>query len=178
MQLFFSIKISYLQPFREIMGEQTKRQFSTKNDATGQQKMTFFEISFLLHIYLSRRNFFVFNKISYHQPFREFMGGGKQNVNYPLKMTPQAKKMTFFGFFFLLHIFTSIRNFFVITKITYIQPLREIMGDKEKALHRTTNERTTNERTTNYIDDDNSPPGFFQNPRANNWVIFLPENPI
>ena len=44
-KLFCFIKYSYLQPFREIMGGQTKRHFSTKNDATG-QKMTFFGFFF------------------------------------------------------------------------------------------------------------------------------------
>ena len=62
------------------MGGQTKRQFSAKNDATG-QKNILFEISFLMHIYPSRQNFFVFTKISYLQPFRDFMGGTKKRYN-------------------------------------------------------------------------------------------------
>ena len=44
-KLFVFIKISYLQPFREIMGGQTKRKFSAKNDAAG-RKNDFFEFSF------------------------------------------------------------------------------------------------------------------------------------
>ena len=136
-KLFCVTKISYLQPFREIMGGQTKLQFSTKNDATG-QKNDLFRI-----------------------------------------------------FFLLLHILTSRQNFFVLIKFSYLQPFREIMGGQRKALHRTTNERrrtttndddeqrrtTTNEdkrrRTKNYMDDDNSPLGFFQNPRANKQLIDL-----
>ena len=43
---FVFIKFSYLQPFREIMGGQTKRQFSTKNDATGQKNVVFFHFLF------------------------------------------------------------------------------------------------------------------------------------
>ena len=38
---FVFVKISYLQPFREIMGGQTKHQFLAKNDATGQKNDLF-----------------------------------------------------------------------------------------------------------------------------------------
>ena len=77
---FVFTKISYLQPFREIMGGQTKLQFSTKNDATGQKKWLFSIFFLLSHIYTLRRNFFVFIKISYLQPFREIMGGQEKSV--------------------------------------------------------------------------------------------------
>ena len=63
------------------------------------------------------------------------------------------KKWLFRIFFLLLHIYTSRHNFFVFIKISYLQPFREIMGDKEKALHRTTTNdderRTTNDERTN-----------------------------
>ena len=50
-----------------------------------------------------------------------------------------AEKMTFFGFFFI----ASRRNFFVFTKISYLQPFREIMGGPEKALQQRRWRRTT-----------------------------------
>ena len=59
--------------------------------------------------------------------------GDKQNFNFRLKMTTQAKKMNFFRIFFLLlHIYTSRCSFFVFNKITYLQPFREIIGGQTK----------------------------------------------
>ena len=105
----------------------------------------------LLHIYSSRRNFFVFIKISYLQPFREIMGGQRIR-KFSAKMTPQAKKMTFFRIFFLLlHIFTSRRNFFVITKISYLQPFREIMGGQGKSVTSTTTNKRQRRTTLTII---------------------------
>ena len=55
--------------------------FGLHNDLIMAKKMTFFRIFFLLlHIFTSRRNFFVFIKISYLQPFREIMGGQEKSV--------------------------------------------------------------------------------------------------
>ena len=55
---FVFIKITYLQPFREIIGRQTKRQFSTKNDATGQKKRLFSEFfSFVAHLHVEMKLF-------------------------------------------------------------------------------------------------------------------------
>ena len=73
----------------------------SKNDATGQKNDFFSDFFFLLHIYTSRRNFFVVIKISYLQPFREIMGGQRIR-KFSAKMTLQAKKMTFFRIFFSL----------------------------------------------------------------------------
>ena len=115
--LFVFTKISYLQPFREIMEGQTKHKFSAKNDATV-QKNDFFR-NFLIcctsthrdETFLSLPNFHIFSRL-------EKSWGDKQNVNFQLKMTPQAKKMTFFlKFSFLLHIYPSRRNFFSFNKI-------------------------------------------------------------
>ena len=94
--------------------------------------------------------------------------GGQKNPKFSTKNDATGQKKDFFLIFFLLlHIFTSRWNFFVITKIAYLQLFREIMGDQKKR-YINDNERTT---TTNYIDDDNSPPEFFQNPRANTLKI-------
>ena len=58
---------------------------------------------------------------------------------------------------------------FVITKISYLQPFREIMRGENSVT--TNNKQTTNkQQTTNTTDDHNSPSGFFQNPGANNIV--------
>ena len=46
----------------------------------------------------------------------------------------------------------SRQSFFVLTKISYLQRFRDIMGGQGKALHRQTNEQTMNERTND--DDD------------------------
>ena len=73
-----------------------------------------------------------------------------------------GRKNDFFKIFFAVHIYLSRRIFFVITKISYLQPFREIMGGQIALRQRTT---TT---TTNTTNDPNSPPGFFQNPRVNN----------
>ena len=125
------------------------------------KKQLFSKFSSLLHIYLSRRNFFVLIKISYLQSFREIMGGQRIR-KFSVKMTPQAKKMTFFRIFFFCC--TSSRRdetFLLLPKFHIFSRSEKSWGDKEKALH----------RTTNYIDDENSPPGFFQNPRANNYHL-------
>ena len=161
---FVIIKISYLQPFREIMGGQTKRQFSAKNDAEG-RKNDFFQ-NFICsctsthqdETFLLLSKFLIFSRL-------EKSWGDEQNVNFRLKMTPQAKKMTFFGFF------SSVAHLHVKTKLfCYYQNFissavqRNHGGTRKKRYinERMTNDerRTTNERTTNYIDDDNSPPGF------------------
>ena len=64
----------------------------------------------------------------------------------------RPKKLLFSKFSLLLHIYPSRQNFFVITKISYLQPFREIMWGQRKALHRTTttttNEQTNDERRT------------------------------
>ena len=49
--------------------------FSAKKLAAGRKKWHISDFSFLLHIYPLRRNFIVFYKIAYLQPFREIMGG-------------------------------------------------------------------------------------------------------
>ena len=54
--------------------------------------------------------------------------GGHKNVNFRLKISPQAKKMIFLDFDFLLHIYPLRCNFFVFTEILYLQPFREIIG--------------------------------------------------
>ena len=128
--------------------------FVNQNNSLEAEKMTFFNFFLLLHIYSSRRNFFVFTKISYLQPFREIMGGQRIR-KFSAKMTPQAKKMTFFRKFFseffrkfslLLHIYTLRRNFFVFNKISYLQPFREIMGGQGKSVTSTNERRTTNDK--------------------------------
>ena len=63
---------------------------------------------------------FISIKISYLLPFREIMGY-KQNVNFQLKMTPQAKKMTFFEIFFFCCTSTHRdETFFSFIKFSYL----------------------------------------------------------
>ena len=95
---FVFTKISYLQPLREIMGGQTKRQFSTKNDATGQKNDFFWFFFLLLHISTSRRNFFCFYQIFISSAIQRNLRVDKQNVIFRLKTTPSYIKMiNYFG---------------------------------------------------------------------------------
>jgi len=126
----------------------------------------------MLHIYSSKQNFFVLTKISYLQPFREIMGGQRIRF-FSAKMTPQAKKMTFFRIFFFSCTSTHQgATFLFLLKLHIFSRSEKSWGDKEKRYieQRTNDERRT---TTKYIDDDNSPAGFFQNPRAKNKHIYI-----
>ena len=82
--------------------------------------------------------------------------GDKQNVNFLKKMTPQAKKIFFFEIFFSVAHLPIEMKFFVITKISYLQPFIEIMGGQNSVT--TTPPQPT--PTTNTTDDHNSPSGF------------------
>ena len=53
----------------------------------------------LLHMYPSRRNFFVFTKITYLQPFRKIMKGQTKR-QFSAKTDAAGQKMTFQIFFF------------------------------------------------------------------------------
>ena len=94
------------------------------------KKCLVFIFLFWMHIYTSRQNFFASTKISYLQPLRKIMGGTK-NVNFRLKNRRRTKKLLILDFFILMHIYLSRRKFFVSTKISYLQPFREIMGGPE-----------------------------------------------
>ena len=107
------------------------------------EKWLFSNLSLLLHIYSTKRNFFVVIKFSYLQPFREIMGGQTKRQFSTKNDATGQKKRLFSDFFLLLHIFTSRRKNFVITKISYLQPFREIMGGPEKALHQRRRRQTT-----------------------------------
>jgi len=136
--------------------------FVNRNKSPEAKQMTFFKIfNLLLHIYSSRRNFFVFNKISYLQPFREIMG--KQRIRkFSAKMTPQAKKTIFFRIFFFFRTSTHQGATFLILSKFHLQPFREIMGGGQgKSVTSTTNNDELQRRTTttNYIDDHKNPSG-------------------
>jgi len=120
----------------------------------------------LLHIYSSRRNFFVFNKISYLQPFREIMGGQRIR-KFSAKMTPQAKKMTFFRIFFSvahLHVETKLFCYYQNYISSAVQ--RNHGGTKKKRYindERRTNDNEQRRTTLTII----IPRQDSQNPRAN-----------
>ena len=106
--------------------------------------------------FLFLSNFHIFSR-------SEKSWGGQTNVNFRLKMPPQAKKITFFGFFFFCC--TSSRRdetFLLLPKIHIFSRLEKSWGDQKKRYINDNDERTTtNERrTTNYIDDHNTPSGF------------------
>ena len=122
----------------------------------------------LLHIYSSRRNFFVFTKISYLQPFIEIMGGQRIR-KFSAKMTPQAKKMTFFRIFFFSCTSTHRgATFLFLSKFHIFSRSEKSWGDKKKALHRTTNNEQRRTTLTIIIPRQDS-----QNPRANNCSLLF-----
>ena len=103
-------------------------------------------------------------------------------LSWPLfvnrKKSPEAGKMFFFEIFFVVaHILieTKLFCFYQIFISSAVQrnhwgtskSVTSTTNDERRTNERTNDERTNERRTTNYIDDDNSPPGFFQNPRAN-----------
>ena len=101
---------------------------------------------FLLHIYTSRHNFFVFNKISYLQPFKEIVRGQRIR-KFSAKMTPQAKKMTFFRIFFF-----SCTSTHQGANFLFLLKFHIFMGGQEKSVTSTNDERrrtTTNDERTN-----------------------------
>ena len=73
------------------MGGQTKRQFSTKNDATG-QKNDFFEIFFSVAHLPIKKKLLCFYQIFISSVVREIMGGTKRVTNEQTtnKQTPQT----------------------------------------------------------------------------------------
>ena len=112
------------------MGGQTKRQFSAKNDATG-QKMTFFEIFFsVAHLLIENNTFCSDRNLTSSAVQKSWRV--KQNVNFRLKMTPQAKKNTFFEIFSsVAHVPIKTKHFYFI-KISYLKSFREIKGGQKK----------------------------------------------
>ena len=72
--------------------------------------------------------------------------GDKQNVNFRLKMTPQAKKMTFFGFFFFCC--TSSRRdetFLLLPKFHIFSRSEKSWGDQKKRYINNERRRRTND---------------------------------
>ena len=98
-------------------------------------------------------------KISYLQPFREIMGG-QRIQKFSAKMTPQAKKMTFFRIFFLAHLHIKAQLFCFYQNSISSAVQRNHGGTRKKRYINDDDERGTNERRTNYIDDHNTPSGF------------------
>ena len=95
------------------------------------------------------------------------MGDNKKHQFLAKKIATGRKNDFCLDFFVLLHIYPSRRNFLVFINFSYLQPFREIMrGRGKKALQ-------TNNAQTNTTDDYNTPSGFFQNPRANNYSIVV-----
>ena len=135
--------------------------FFNRNKSPEAKKWLFSKFSLLLYIYSSRWNFCVFNKISYLQPFREIMGGQRIR-KFSAKMTPQAKKMTFFRIFFsLAHLHIKAQLFCFYQNFISSAVQRNHGGTRKKRyINDERRRRTTNDERTNYIDDDNSPPGF------------------
>ena len=96
---FVFIKISYLQRFREIMGGTIKRQFLARNDAAG-QKNDFFRNFLFCCTSTYRDETFLFLSKFHIFSRSEKSWGDKQNVNFRLKTTRQAKKMTIYEILF------------------------------------------------------------------------------
>ena len=105
----------------------------------------------------------------------EIPWGEAKNVNFRLKITPQAEKNTFFGFFFSCCTSTHQVKTFYFIKISYIQPFRDFMGGGQKSV--TTNNNKQQMSTT----DDHNTRHDLKDPRANNdsfLFMFLPKSEV
>ena len=122
---FYFIKISYLQSFREIKEGQTKHHFSAKNDASG-QKIDFFRNFLFCCTSTLRDKKKLFNQNFISLTVQRNHGGDKKNVNFRLKLMLQAKKIIFRKKNSVAHL--PIETIFFSTKISYLQPFREIKG--------------------------------------------------
>ena len=140
-----------------------KQNFNFRLKTTPQaKKMTFFEsFSSVAHLPIEKKLFCFCQNFISSAVQRNHGRGGKQNVNFRLKMTPQAEKMTFFGFVFCctsthrdetllflpkFHIFSRLEKLWV-GKITLRQRQQQTTNDK----------KTKNE----HHGDHNAPSGFF-----------------
>ena len=129
-----------------------------KKIARGRKNDFFSKLSSLLHIYLSRLNFFVFIKISYLQPFREIMGGQTKR-QFSDKNDAAGQKNDFFRFFSSVahpHIETQL---FCFHQNFISSAVQRNHGGTRKSVTSTTND-DDERRTTNYMDDRNTPLGF------------------
>ena len=113
----------------------------------------FSKFSLLLHIYSSRRNFFVLSEFHIFSRLDKSWGD-KQNVNFRLKTTQQAKKKFFFEIFFDVALLLIETILFCYYQNFISSAVQRNHGGTRKSVtstndERTTNERRTNERTTN-----------------------------
>ena len=135
--------------------------FVNRNKSSEAKKMTFFLI-FCCCTSTHQDETFLFLSKFHIFSCLEKSWGDKQNVNFRLKTTPQAKKMTFFEIFFSvahLHVEAKLFSFYQNFISSTVQRFH---GGTRKSV-RSTNERTTNERTTTkYMDDHNTPSGFLE----------------
>ena len=134
--------------------------------------MSFFKIFFVVaHLPIETKLF------CYYQNFissavQKNHGGDKKNVNFRLKMTPQAKKMTFFGIFFFCC--TSSRRdetFLLLPKFHIFSCSEKSWGDQKKRYieqQRTNDERTMNDERRRTTWTIIRPRQDSQNTRANN----------
>ena len=123
--------------------------FINRNKSPEAKKMTFFKIFFDVAHLLIETKLFCFIKISYLQPFREIMGGQRIRT-FSAKMTPQAKKMTFFRIFFsLAHLHTEAQLFCFYQNFISSAVQRNQGGTRKKRYINDEQRRTT----TNYNDE-------------------------
>ena len=103
--LFLS-KFHIFSHLEKSWGGQTKLQFSTKNDATGQKKWLFLEFFFCCtssrrdETFLFLPKFHIFSRL-------EKSWGDKKYENFRLKWRRRPKKWLFFGIFFYKYIAKS-----------------------------------------------------------------------
>ena len=71
--------------------------------------------------------------------FQRSHGGGQKNVNFRLKMTPQAEKKTFVGFFFSCCTSTHwVKTFFILSRFHIFSHSEISWGGGKNALQQTT----------------------------------------
>ena len=90
--------------------------------------MTFFGFSFYLaHLHIEAQLFCFYQNFISSAVQRNHGGEGIRKFSAKNDAAVQINYF-FLDLFSLLHIYTSRYNFFVVIKISYLQPFREIMG--------------------------------------------------
>ena len=136
------------------MKGQTKRPFSTKNDATGQENDFFWIFFSATHLHVETKLFLFLPKLHIFSR-SDKSWGDKKNVNFQLKMTPQAKKMNFFGIFFFSctssrrdETFLLLPKFHIISRSekSWVARWRNDNEDNNEQQQRTTSTTNNNEQ--------------------------------
>ena len=123
-KLFVFIKFYLFSRSDRLWGGQKNVNSRLKIIAVGRIN-EFFKIFVLLHIYPSREFFLFLSKFHIFSRSEKSWGGGQTKHQFSAKNDSADRKNYFFRNSFLLHIHQLRRNFFVFSKIAYLQPLHQ-----------------------------------------------------